>query len=257
MRDPSGRPINAVYGFLAMALREIEAIGPSHLSVAFDVPIGTNHRTQIFADYKGHRPECPPDLSPQFSILQEVLTALNIPWHQAPSFEADDILGTLSHVGEQAGLDVSILTGDRDVLQLLSSQTQVRYVRKLNNPDTYDIPRFATEFGLMPTQLIDMKGLAGDASDNIPGIYGIGDKTAVKLLQAFDNVENVLDNAHTQKGKLRERLETGRDMALLSKRLATIHRSVPELPTLEQCAMALNHESGRAKFSELKFRLAI
>lgn len=254
MTDPSGRPVNAVYGFIAMLMREVDAIRPTHLAVAFDVPIATNRRTQMFAAYKGNRPECPPDLVPQFDILRDVLTSLNIPWVQSPGYEADDIMGTLSLAGEHAGMEVSILTGDRDVLQLLSGRIQVRFVKKLNAAETYDVPRFATEYGLMPTQLADLKGLAGDTSDNIPGIHGIGEKTAVKLLQEFHSVEGVLDNAHTQKGKLRERLENGREIALLSKQLATIDREVPNLAPLDAFALALNREAGREKFEQLKFR---
>lgn len=254
MTDPGGRPVNAVYGFAAMALREMAEVRPTHVAVAFDVPIADNRRTHMFAEYKGNRAECPPDLAPQFSILREVLTALNIPWFQAPGYEADDLMGTLSRQGEDAGMEVSILTGDRDVFQLLSSRTQVRFVKKLNQAETYDVPRFAHEFELLPGQLADLKGLAGDSSDNIPGINGIGAKTATKLLQEFHTAEGVLDNAHTQKGKLRERLETGREIALLCKRLATIERHVPGLAGLETCALSLNRESGKAKFEELRFR---
>jgi DNA polymerase-1 len=243
-----------VYGFMAMTLREIKAVRPTHLAIAMDVPIADNRRTHMFADYKGHRPECPADLLPQFGLLREVLSACNLPWFQVPGYEADDILGTLSHKGEQAGMEVSVLTGDRDAMQLLSGQTQVRYTRKLNAPDTYDVPRFVQEFGLLPLQLIDMKGLAGDASDNIPGIRGIGEKTALKLLLEFNSIEAVLDNAHTQKGKLRERLEGGREIALLSKQLATIDRAVPDLPEPDSCALAINREAGRSKFEELRFR---
>jgi DNA polymerase I len=254
MNDPGGRPVNGVYGFINMTLREIDAIRPTHLAVAFDVPIATNHRTHLYADYKGNRPECPADLAPQFDILREVLTALNLPCFQVPGYEADDILGSLSLAGEEAGMEVSILTGDRDVLQLLSGRTQVRYMRKLNNPDTYDVPRFAHEFGLLPTQLADLKGLAGDPSDNIPGIYGIGAKTGVKLLQEFHTVEGCLDNAHTQKGKLRERLESGREIALLCKRLATIERRLDGLPGASACSLDMNFDSGQSKFEELRFR---
>jgi len=177
-----------------------------------------------------------------------------VPWVQSPGYEADDILGTLSLQAEQAGMEVSILTGDRDVFQLLSGKTQVRFTRKLNAPETYDVPRFAQEWGLLPHQLADLKGLAGDPSDNLPGIRGIGEKTAVKLLQEFHTVEGVLANAHTQKGKLRERLEAGREIALLCKELATIRREVPRLPALEALPLALDRETGRAKFEELRFR---
>ncbi|HLN60318.1 MAG TPA: 5'-3' exonuclease H3TH domain-containing protein [Symbiobacteriaceae bacterium] len=254
MNDPNGRPVGAVYGFAAMTFREIATIQPTHVAVAFDVPIAQNHRSGIFADYKANRDECPADLAPQFGILRDVLTSLNIPWFQVPTYEADDVLGTMSHKAEAEGMEVSILTGDRDVFQLLSSRTQVRFVKKLNQAETYDVGRYATEFGLLPGQVPDLKGLAGDASDNIPGIRGIGEKTAVKLLQEFHTVENVLENAHTQKGKLRERLETGREIALLCKQLATINRTVPDLPEAASCELALDLEGGKVKFEELRFR---
>lgn len=254
MSDPSGRPVGAVYGFMAMLLREMAEISPTHMAVAFDVPIAENRRTQLLSTYKGNRDECPPDLSPQFGILRDVLTSLNIPWLQAPGYEADDLMGTMSRSAEEAGMDVSILTGDRDVFQLISARTQVRFVKKLNQAETYDVPRFAQEFGLLPGQVADLKGLAGDPSDNIPGISGIGAKTATKLLQEFHTMEGVLDNAHTQKGKLRERLETGREIALLCKQLATIERQVPGLSAPADCTLAINREGARNKFEELRFR---
>lgn len=257
MTDPAGRPVNAVYGFLAMTFREIYATGPTHVAVAFDVPIAENRRTVLYPDYKGNRAECPPDLSPQFDILREVLTALNVPCLGAPGYEADDILGTMARKAEAAGMEASLLTGDRDVLQLLTGKTQVRYTKKLNSHVTYDIPLFAHEFGLLPGQLPDLKGLAGDPSDNIPGIHGIGGKTALKLLQEYETVEGVLENAHTQKGKLRERLETGREMALLCKKLATIDQYVAGLPAAEDCSLSLNRESGREAFESLRFRSLI
>lgn len=254
MTDPQGRPVNAVYGFMTMLLREVAAIGPTHIAVGMDVPVAQNRRTHLFADYKGNRPDCPPDLAPQFDLLREVLTACGVPILGAPGYEADDVLGTMARKAEQAGMEASLLTGDRDALQLLTGRTQVRYVKKMNQQETYDVPRFAQEWGLLPNQLIDLKGLAGDSSDNIPGIRGIGEKTAVKLLQEFQTVESVLENAHTQKGKLRERLEQGREIALLSKQLATIDRFVPGLCEAGDCTLKLNREHGTAKFEELKFR---
>jgi len=252
MYAPDGRPVGGVFGFMAMLFREMAALRPTHVAVAMDVPIETNRRTQLYPDYKGHRPPCPEELVPQFDLLREVLTACNIPWFQAPGCEADDILGTLALQAEQAGMEASLLTGDRDVLQLLSGRTQVRFVRKLNCPETYDVPRFVQEVGLLPGQLPDLKGLAGDPSDNIPGIRGVGPKTAVRLLQEYDTLEAVLENAHRQKGKLRERLEAGREIALLSKQLATIYREVPGLPALSACRLDLNRDGGRAIFQELR-----
>lgn len=254
MSDPHGRPVGAVYGFMAMTLRELQEIRPTHVAVAFDVPIDENRRTHLYAGYKANRQECPPDLAPQFNLLREVLSAASIPWYQVPGYEADDILGTLSRRGEEEGMEVSVLSGDRDVLQLLSGRTQVRYTRKLSALETYDVARFAHEFSLLPSQLTDLKGLAGDASDNLPGITGIGEKTAVKLLQDYDDLDGVLANAHTQKGRLRERLEAGGEIARLCKRLATIERDAPGLPPLEQSRFQFNRESARAKFEELRFR---
>lgn len=254
MSDPMGRPVNAVYGFMTMLFREMAAIRPTHVAVGMDVPIAQNRRTVLYGDYKGNRPECPADLAPQFDLLREVLAALNVSTLTAPGYEADDVMGTMARKAESAGLEVSVLTGDRDALQLLSSRTQVRYVKKMNQAETYDVPRFAQEWNLLPEQLIDLKGLAGDASDNIPGIRGIGEMTAVKLLQEFRTVEDVLDNAHTQKGKLRERLEEGREIALLSKRLATIDREVPGICEPDGCTLRLNRDQGTAKFEELRFR---
>jgi DNA polymerase-1 len=254
LTDPEGRPVGAVYGFTAMLLREIAAVRPTHTAVAFDVPVAENRRTHLYPGYKAHRPPCPPELGPQFEILREVLEALGIASVRQAGYEADDVMGTLAARAEARGMTVSILTGDRDVLGLLSGTTQVRYVKKLNQLETYDVPRFALEFGLLPGQLADLKGLAGDPSDNIPGIPGIGAKTAVKLLQQFDTVEGVLANRHTQRGKLRERLEAGQELALLSKRLATIDRAVPGLPDLDACTLALSRETGRRKLEALRFR---
>lgn len=254
MRDPQGRPVNAVYGFMTMLMRELAVARPTHLAVGLDVPVAQNRRTSLFAEYKGNRPECPPDLAPQFGLLREVLEALNITTLGAPGYEADDVMGTMARQAEEEGLEVSLLTGDRDAFQLLSGRTAIRYVKKMNQSETYDVPRFAQEWGLLPTQLIDLKGLAGDTSDNIPGIKGIGAKTATKLLQEFHTVEGVLENAHTQKGKLRERLEEGREIALLSKQLATIDRFVPGLPAVGGCRLDLNRDQATAKFEELRFR---
>lgn len=254
MTDPQGRPVGAVFGFMAMTLRELQEIRPTHVAVAFDVPIDENRRTHLYAGYKANRQECPPELMPQFDLLREVLSAASIPWYQVPGYEADDILGTLSRRGEEEGMEVSLLSGDRDILQLLSGRTQVRYTRKLNAVETYDVARFAHEFSLLPAQLTDLKGLAGDASDNLPGIAGIGEKTAVKLLQEYHDLDGVLAHAHAQKGKLRERLETGGEIARLCKQLATIDREAPGLPPLERARFRFDREAARAKFEELRFR---
>lgn len=254
MTDPSGRPVNGVYGFLAMLLRALAATRPSHLAVAMDVPVPENRRTLIYPDYKANRPECPADLAPQFDLLRETLAALNIAVLGAPGFEADDLMGTMARMAEEDGMEATLLTGDRDTLQLLSGKTSVQYVKKMNQTVTYDVPRFVQEWGILPAQLVDFKGLAGDSADNIPGIKGIGAKTAVKLLQEYATLEEVLAQAHTQRGRLRELLEQGREIALLSKRLATIDRHVSELCAPADCALRLDRATGTAALEALRFR---
>lgn len=254
MTDPRGRPVGGVYGFMSMLLRLLAAVRPSHLAVATDVPIAENRRTALYPEYKANRPECPPDLAPQFDLLREVLTALNITVLEAPGYEADDLMGTMARKAEESGMEVTLLTGDRDAFQLLSGRTTVEYVKRLNQTVTYDVPRFVEEWGILPSQVADLKGLAGDASDNIPGIRGIGPKTAIKLLQQYDTLEAVLAHAHTQRGRLRERLEEGREIALLSKQLATIDRHAPVSCTPEDCALRLDPGTCAAVFEELRFR---
>jgi len=254
MTDPHGRPVNAVYVFLAVLLRALAATRPSHAAVAMDVPVPENRRTQLYPPYKANRPECPADLAPQFALLCETLAALNIVVLRSPGFEADDLMGTMARMAEEEGMEVTLLTGDRDALQLLSGKTAVQYVRKMNQTVTYDVPRFVQEWGIRPAQLADLKGLAGDSADNIPGIKGIGTKTAVKLLQEYATLEEVLARAHTQRGRLRELLEQGREIALLSKRLATIDRHVPGLCAPADCALRLDRATGTATLEALRFR---
>lgn len=254
MTDPHGRPIGAVYGFISLLLRELTAVHPTHVAVAFDVVRQDNHRVELYPAYKGNRGDCPEDLAPQFAILEEVLTAMGVAALRVPGYEADDVLGTLARQTESGGGEAVLVTGDRDPMQLLSSGVTVRYVRKLNSPDEYDVPRFAGEFGLLPPQLIDLKGLAGDSSDNIPGIPGVGPKTALKLLQEYGDLERVLAAASVIPGKLGERLREHADLARLSRRLATIAIDAPLPRPAAECRLALAADSARAKFSELHFR---
>ncbi|WP_375220982.1 5'-3' exonuclease [Symbiobacterium thermophilum] len=254
MTDPKGRPVNAVYGFVSMLLRLLATLRPSHVAVAADSPVAENRRAVLYPPYKANRPECPPDLAPQFALLREVLAALNITVVGVRGYEADDLMGTMARMAEAEGMEVILLTGDRDAFQLLSGRTAVQYVKRLNQTITYDVARFVTEWGILPSQLADLKGLAGDASDNIPGIRGIGPKTAVRLLQQYVTLEAVLAHAHAQPGKLRQRLEEGREIALLSKQLATIDRHVPVSCTPGACALDLDLDTGAAVFEELHFR---
>lgn len=222
-----GEYTNAVYGFTNMLWRIIEEEKPDYLAVAFDKGRPT-FRIDAFAEYKGHRKATPDELRPQFSVVKEVLEALKIPRFELEGYEADDLIGTLSAQAEAEGLKTRIVTGDSDTLQLISPRVQVLLTRKgITEVDRCDEEFVEAKYGLTPLQVIDLKGLAGDSSDNIPGIPGVGEKTALKLLAEYGSVEGVLENAEKLTGKLKERVCAHREQALLSKHLATIVRNAP------------------------------
>lgn len=254
MWDSAGRPVNAVYGFCAMLLRELPSLRPTHTVVAFDVMRSQNHRVAIYPNYKGHRDECPLELQPQFDILQEALDAVGIPWIKAPGYEADDVIGTFAHQAEAQGMSATVLTGDRDALQLLSDRVTVRYVRRLNDLVDYTPDSFRAEYGLEPLQLIDLKALAGDASDNIPGVPGVGPKTATKLLQQHGDLESVLAAAGAVKGRTGQALLEHGDTARMCRRLATIARTAPVERAISDLGLRLQREEGQRKFEFLRFR---
>ena len=253
-----GQPTNAILGFLTMLLRLFDEEKPDHVAVAFDKSAPT-FRHQAYDQYKAHRTGAPDDLRAQFDPLKEVLDALGVARVELEGYEADDLLGTLSSLAEKAGADVLVVTGDRDALQLISDRVKVVLtVRGISETKVYDFAALKEQYGLAPAQVADLKGLMGDASDNIPGVPGVGEKTALKLLQAYGSVEGVLAHADEVSGaKLRENLFTHADDARLSKRLATIDRNVPlpgELTSLD--AMA-RRPADEAHLAELLRRLEL
>ncbi|MGE5590616.1 MAG: DNA polymerase I [Bacillota bacterium] len=223
-----GQPTNAVVGFLNMLFRLIEQEQPDYLGVAFDRSAPT-FRHQEYGEYKAQRTGMPEDLRSQMPLLKQVLQALGLHLVEMDGYEADDLIGTLSRMGEEQGLAVQVVTGDRDALQLLSPQVRVLLTRKgISEVQAMDPDVLRQEYGLEPHQIIDLKGLMGDASDNIPGLPGVGEKTALKLLHQFGSVEEVLAHADEVPGKkLSETVRTQADLARLSKRLATIDRQAP------------------------------
>ena len=223
-----GVPTNAVYGFLSMLLKALADEKPNYCLVAFD-PHGPTFRHADFEAYKGDRPPTPDDLRPQFPIAKELLQAMGIKILSVERFEADDLLGTLSKKAEQEGLDSVVITGDRDAFQLSGPHTSILYTKRGITDTVRVTPEYILEtYGVTPVQLIDMKGLMGDTSDNIPGVPGVGEKTASKLIAQYGSLEKVLETAsEEQKGKLRERLMEFADQARLSKKLATIERDMP------------------------------
>ncbi|HEY8552104.1 MAG TPA: DNA polymerase I [Thermaerobacter sp.] len=224
-----GLPTNAVYGFLTMLLRLLEEERPRYLAVAFDRGLPT-FRVERYPDYKGHRPETPGDLRSQFPILKDVLAAMGIPMVEHDGFEADDLLGTLAHRARAAGVPkVLLVTGDRDVLQLLDEGIEVLLTRRgISDVQRYDRRRIREELGIEPTQYLDVKALMGDASDNIPGVPGIGEKTALKLIQRLGDLESVLANPEAAGGKkLPAALREYADQARMSRELARIRTDAP------------------------------
>ncbi|EIE4863792.1 DNA polymerase I [Listeria monocytogenes] len=235
LNNDKGVYTNAVYGFAMMLMNVLEKEKPSHVLVAFDAG-KTTFRHTTFKGYKGGRQKTPSELSEQFPFIRELLTAYDIPQYELANYEADDIIGTLTKKAEADGMEVAIITGDRDLTQLASEKTTVYITKKgiadmeTNTPET-----LKEKYNLTPEQIIDMKGLMGDSSDNIPGIPGVGEKTALKLLHEFGGtVESVLEHAEEISGKkLKEKVLENKELAILSKELATINVDSPIECTVE------------------------
>ena len=246
LMDADGIYTNAIYGFLNMLLKVIKEEDVRYIAVCFDEH-GPTFRHTAYPDYKAGRSATPDELRQQFRTIRELLTDIGVKWYTLMGWEADDLLGTLSLRAEE---DVRplLLTGDRDALQLVDGKTELMFTRKgISETILFTPAKVHEEYGFSPEQVTDWKGLAGDSSDNIPGIPGIGDKTAVKLLQKYGTLENILASTAQEKGKLREKLETWPDQARMCKELATIHRDAPvdfrladcKLPDLKQAIPVL------------------
>ena len=254
LQNKSGLYTNSVYGFTLMLERMLEDIKPKYALVAFDKGKQT-FRHKTYQDYKGTRDKTPSELVEQFGYVRELLDSYGIKYEEHFDYEADDIIGSYAKLAEKAGLEVIIISGDKDLTQLASDNITIYYTRRgVTEVDRYT-PEFINEkYGLSPEQIIDMKGLMGDKSDNIPGIAGIGEKTAIKLLAEYKTVENVLDNIDNISGKkLKERLAEGKEDALLSKELATIFTEVPVENKLEDLTFSENRSKKKELFEKLEF----
>ncbi|SFJ14710.1 DNA polymerase I [Paenibacillus sp. UNC496MF] len=263
LTNSAGLHTNAVYGFTTMLLKLLEEEKPTHMLVAFDAG-KTTFRHEGYEDYKGGREKTPPELSEQFPVLKELLRSFGISQYELPGYEADDIIGTLSRLADEQGVETVVVSGDKDMLQLASDHVTIALTRKgVSEVERYDPAEIDAKYGLKPLQIIDLKGLMGDTSDNIPGIPGIGEKTALKLLHEFGSVEGVLENTAELKGKMREKVETHRDSAVMSKKLATIYREVPlekrtdELVYGGYDAQTLADNFRKLEFKSLLERLAL
>lgn len=223
-----GRPTNVLHGFLTMLFRLEQEQHPDYWVVAFDKTKATV-RIEQYAGYKAQRKETPEGLRPQFDYLKEILTELDVPMLELAGYEADDLIAAVTKQAETQGMEIQIYTGDRDALQLISAKTNIFLTKKgISEVECYDENALWERYQLRPYQIIDLKGLMGDTSDNIPGVPGVGEKTALKLLWEFETVEGVLANANKVSGKkLQSNLKDYTDQAILSKKLATMLTEVP------------------------------
>lgn len=254
MTDASGRNTNAVYGFTMMLLKLMEDEQPTHFAVAFDASKKT-FRHDTYADYKGGRQKTPGELREQFPIVREICEAFGIKVLELDQYEADDIIGTLSK--NTAFDQVTVVTGDKDLLQLIDDRVTVYLTKRgITDVETMDATAFKERYdGLSPLQMIDLKGLMGDKSDNIPGIPGVGEKTALKLLTAYGSVEGLYEHTHELKGKQKEKVEANEREALMSKQLATIYTDVPIDISMDELTFH-PYDAGKVKslFMSLQFK---
>ncbi|EHJ07022.1 DNA polymerase I [Staphylococcus simiae] len=258
LSNKAGIHTNAVYGFAMLLEKILKEEQPNHFLVAFDAG-KTTFRHEKYSEYKGGRQSTPPELSEQFPYIRQLLDAYHIKRYELDNYEADDIIGTLSREADQAGFQTIIITGDRDLTQLATENVTIYYTKKgVTDVDHYT-PEFIAEKynGLKPKQIIDMKGLMGDSSDNIPGVAGVGEKTAIKLLNQFQNVEGVYEHIDDVSGKkLKEKLENSKEDAFMSKDLATINVESPIGVTLADTKM-IDQENNNDKielFKKLEFK---
>ncbi|MBX4205756.1 hypothetical protein KW795_01020 [Candidatus Microgenomates bacterium] len=219
-----GEPINAVYGFISMLLRIIQDIKPTHIAVCFDRAEPT-FRKKEFEKYQSKRPEMDAQLSSQFAKMQDTLRAIGIPVYDKAGFEADDLIGTISKLAKVN--KVIIVTGDKDILQLVDDKTKVYMPTKgMSEGKLYGDIEVKEKLGVTPKQIIDLKALIGDSSDNYPGVPGIGPKTATKLIEDYNNLENIYSHLNDIKEAIKNKLVNGRESGFLCKKLATIVRDV-------------------------------
>ena len=249
LTTPLGQPINAVYGFTRMLRKFIKEHNPYYMAIAFDTKAPT-FRHKAFKEYKIQRKPTPDDLISQIPLMYDIIKAHNIPFYACEGYEADDIIGTISKTFSSNEIECIIVTTDKDMLQLVDENIKVLNPRK---NEMIDVERIRTEKGIAPKEFIDVLALAGDTSDNIPGIPGIGIKTALELIREWKTLDNVLSNIDKIKGKKRqENLSKHADLAFLSKRLVTIDTKMPLDIDLESCRLT-NFNNNRLEELFTKF----
>ncbi|SCH33866.1 DNA polymerase I [Romboutsia sp. 1001713B170207_170306_H8] len=254
MSNKEGLKTNAIYGFTTMLFKIIDTYKPTHISVAFDRKAPTFRHLE-YNEYKAGRKKMPDELREQFEPLKELLDKFNIHRLELDGYEADDIIGTVSKLGEEHDYKVYIVTGDKDAIQLASNKTTTLITKKgVGEVEEYDFNSVMEKYEMTPTQFIDLKGLMGDKSDNIPGVPGIGEKTGIKLIKEFSSIENLVEHIDDLKGSVKKKIEENKELAIMSKRLATIIRDVPINVKLEELEYGdYDTESVIEEFKKLGF----
>lgn len=251
MKNSKGFPTNALYGFTSMINKIVEEEKPEYMAVAFD--IGKNFRHEKYDHYKEGRRETPEDLKVQMPYARKILEAMGIKHYEVENFEADDIIGTIAAMADKdPEFDATIVSSDRDLLQLISDVVDVKLLKQ-KGFIRYNKETFKDDYGIEPIRIIDLKALSGDASDNVPGVKGIGEKTALKLLQEYGTLENIYANIDLIKGATHERLVNDRDSAFFSKDICTIYREVPLEDTLDNMKYMGHNDSLDELFADLEF----
>jgi len=256
LRTSSGELVNAVYGFSTVLLSMLEKLKPDYLAVAFDLK-GPTFRHEAYEDYKATRAATPDDLLPQVPRVRQVVDAFQIPVFEMPGFEADDLIGTLAkQIEAYPDIEFLIVSGDMDLTQLITDQVKVLTpLSGFNDVKTYDAQAVMDKYGITPSQMVDYKALVGDVSDNIPGVAGIGKKTASKLLFQYETLNGIYEHLNEISGALHDKLANDKDMAYQSQHLARIVTDVPATLDLEQChTHEVDGQKVRLLFSELEFR---
>ncbi|MCK9217901.1 MAG: DNA polymerase I [Firmicutes bacterium] len=256
MMNKDGLHTNVIYGFVNMINKLLEEFNPKYLAIAFDTKAPT-FRHKEYTEYKAKRPKMPEEMVEQIPYLKKVLDAMRIERVEVDGYEADDIIGTLSKTSDEKDIQTLIVTGDRDVFQLISSNVHILITKKgISDMEEFDREKLIAQYGVSPEQVVDLKGLMGDASDNIPGIPGVGEKTALSLLKEFSNMDNILNNIdRIKRNKVRENVSKNKEIALLSKKLAIIDRDVPvEADPEKYLYQGADYDSLIALYREMGFR---
>ena len=221
LTSKNGIPTNAVYGFMSTLIKILKTYKPTHLVVCFDNK--SDYRKKLYSEYKADREQMKSDLKVQIPILKEMVKTMGIPIAELVGYEADDLIGMLSKWGESKGADVLIISPDKDMAQLVNENIKILSLGKQKIPDRILGPdEIKVQFELDPKYIVDLLALSGDLSDGIPGVKGVGEKTAIKLIKEFGHVEQIFENIDKVKGSLKDKLKDGKDVCLMSKQLATI-----------------------------------